>query len=131
MPQPMPMRRHVQGPVSSGEAYPADSSVIPPHLRPQKPMTRMLCLHYFSNMLGFNFADHQDREVYPMETIKEWTDLDYTWVDVIKEKLLDSLTEGSSFSPKFMSHALLAVPELVLKLSRMCFSTQHVSLRFG
>ena len=47
---------------------------------------RILCLHYYSNALGFAFGD-ENEEVYRVEQIKEWGDVDPMWLDNIREKL--------------------------------------------
>ena len=41
---------------------------------------RVLCLHYYSNALGFNFEDEE--EVYREEKIKEWEPVDPADIEV-------------------------------------------------
>ena len=49
---------------------------------------KFLCLHYFSNMLGFSFDD-KNEDVYPLDSIKEWNDIKEftTWGDMLKEHI--------------------------------------------
>ena len=49
---------------------------------------KFLCLHYFSNMLGFSFDDTNE-DVYPLDSIKEWNDIKEftTWGDMLKEHI--------------------------------------------
>ena len=49
---------------------------------------KFLCLHYFSNMLGFSFDD-KNEDVYPLDSIKEWNDIKEftTWGDLLKEHI--------------------------------------------
>ena len=51
---------------------------------------KFLCLHYFSNMLGFSFDDTNE-DVYPLDSIKEWNDIKEftTWGDLLKEHILN------------------------------------------
>lgn len=46
----------------------------------------LLCLHYFSSALKFEFGDHAD--VHRLDSIKEWAEVeDPIWLDYLKEKL--------------------------------------------
>ena len=47
---------------------------------------KLLCLHYFSNMLGFSF-DAENEDVHPLHSIKEWNDIkEFTaWADMLLE----------------------------------------------
>lgn len=46
---------------------------------------QMLCLHYYSNVLKFEFGDQAD--VYRIDQIREWADIDPIWLDNLREKL--------------------------------------------
>lgn len=48
--------------------------------------SRVLCLHYYSDALKFQFGEEHE-EVYRMDQIKEWADLDPLWLDTLKETL--------------------------------------------
>ena len=53
------------------------SALLHSHNRPpydELRQRKLLCLHYFSNMLGFSFDD-ENEDVYPLESIKEWNDI--------------------------------------------------------
>jgi hypothetical protein len=46
----------------------------------------VLCLHYYSNALGFDFGDQE--EVYKVDQIKEWAQFeDPIWLDNLKDQL--------------------------------------------
>ena len=47
---------------------------------------RVLCLHYYSNALGFNFDDHE--EVYREERIKEWEPVDPADIEIFLQLCL-------------------------------------------
>ena len=47
---------------------------------------RVLCLHYYSNALGFNFEDQE--EVYREEKIKEWEPVDPADIEVFLQLCL-------------------------------------------
>ena len=50
---------------------------------------KFLCLHYFSNMLGFSFDD-KNEDVYPLDSIQEWNDIkggDEGWGDMLKQHI--------------------------------------------
>ena len=48
--------------------------------------SRVLCLHYYSNALGFDFGDQED--VYRIDQIEEWAKTeDPIWMDRLKEFL--------------------------------------------
>ena len=47
---------------------------------------RVLCLHYYSNALGFNFEDEE--EVYREEKIKEWEPVDPADIEVFLQLCL-------------------------------------------
>ena len=90
-------------PVVIPKSYPVPASVSsrvsPPELPVRQSLTgairasaeasgfesRVLCLHYFSNSLSFEFGDPE--EVYRMDQIQEWAQIDPLWVDGLKEKL--------------------------------------------
>ena len=48
----------------------------------------MLCLHYYSNSLGFVFGD-EDEEVYRIDQIKEWAPDVPNWLDNVTQTLND------------------------------------------
>ena len=48
--------------------------------------SKVLCLHYFSDALSFQFGDHE--EVYRMDQIKEWAELDPVYLDTLRERLI-------------------------------------------
>ena len=53
------------------------STLLHSHNRPpydELRQRKLLCLHYFSNMLGFSFDD-ENEDVYPLESITEWNDI--------------------------------------------------------
>ncbi len=51
--------------------------------------TRVLCLHYYSDALGFEFGDNDD--VYRIDQIKEWaiSELDPLWLDGLRLQLFE------------------------------------------
>ena len=48
--------------------------------------SKVLCLHYFSDALSFQFGEHE--EVYRMDQIKEWAELDPVYLDTLRERLI-------------------------------------------
>ena len=90
MPSPFPVVSPC--PNSKGQQQPSDKNYA--ELRRRK----FLCLHYFSNMLGFSFDD-QNEDVYPLDSIKEWNDLkDFTtWGDILKDHIQNGKTLRSFY----------------------------------
>ena len=54
---------------------------------------RVLCLHYYSNALGFNFEDQE--EVYREEKIKEWEPVDPADIEVFLQLCLVRLQSSA------------------------------------
>jgi len=60
---------------------------------------RVLCLHYYSNALGFNFDDHE--EVYREDKIKEWDPVDPSDLEHFLRIILGSENDESQIFVKF------------------------------
>jgi len=84
MPQPCPVSKVPLTPSSARPNFPPTIERNYAELRKRK----FLCLHYFSNMLGFSFDD-KNEDVYPLDSIKEWNDIKEftTWGDMLKEHI--------------------------------------------
>ena len=49
---------------------------------------RVLCLHYYSNALSFNFDEDPNEEVYREDKIKEWDPVDPSELEHFFQKVV-------------------------------------------
>lgn len=99
--QPMPdeQRRKFYGgqPPSVATPWEGSGGIFP------SGFGRMLCLHYFSSKIssdGFKGGIFwEDEEVYPLDSIQEWNDLENTWIDAIKSGATTTTTTATFKGP--------------------------------